>query len=193
MTRKLKMGLLAMVLAGVGLFTFGMTAFGSTPAGVKPLPHGTLPYYTFNKGYNVVVATSGINASLRGSFNIDASAYDGDGNNDGDGTLNIGNDDGVVWTPYINTATNQVEGNAFSNYLNQIGEFVYGPGKAWVPPGYPNVPPPTTTQGLTLIWKGKNIFTNNVETYVYQGTGQHPEMAEAAKLLLTTGSPYPHP
>lgn len=190
MTRKLKMVLAAIVLAGVALFTFGVTAFGSTPAGVKPLPHGTLPYYTYNKGYEVVVATSGINVSETKSFNIDANAYDGDGNNDGDGTLNIGNDDGVVYQPYKTAGVGPI--SAFSNYLSQVGEFVYGPGNAWIPQGYPNVPAPTTTKGLTLIWKGKNIYTNNVETYVYQGTGLHAgAVAGETKLLLTTGSIYP--
>ena len=103
MTRKLKMGLAALVLVGVSMFMLGMTAFASplglSPSGQLRLAPGECAYWTTNTGGpSGVAVTSGANCLNTHSFRLDATPYDG--------------------------AT-------FENYrafLGQVGEFVNGPG-----------------------------------------------------------------
>jgi hypothetical protein len=148
------LGVIALALSAV----FGVAA-QAAPAHVRSFPAGTHLYYTYDKGYGVVVATSGVNASKTASFTIWADPYDG-----------------ATFSPDSGNS-------AFGNYLMQIGEFVHGPGLT-----------PANENGLTLIWSGKNAYTNNIETYVFKGPGNvNDGAAGRVKLLLTTGLPYPAP
>lgn len=152
----LKLGV-ALALVGT-LFGIGAGIAAAAPAG----GHGggsrpavsTAEYWTTDQGVSAVVKTSGVNISKTASFTISAAPYNG-----------------ATFLPS--------DGNsAFNNYLQQIGEFVNGPGTA--PAG-----------NLTLVWSGKNAYTNNVETYVYAGPGdKNDSAAQTIALLLKTGLPY---
>lgn len=157
------MAAILVVLAGLG---FALSATVASAAAPVPFPKGTSVYYTYDKGYGVVVATAGINVSKTAAFKINANPYNG-----------------AVFSP-----TKPGPVSAFSNYLQQIGEWVYGPGKSYVPPGYVNAAPPASATGLKLVWKGRNAYTNGVETYVYQGKGLNAGDAGTVTLLLKNGT-----
>lgn len=167
---------LAAVLTGLGLVFSSAIANAAPAKAAHPraaapfFPVGTQLYWTWDEGYGAVVATSGVNVSKTASFTIKAPPYNGE-------TFSPEKHDG---NPSDNTS-------AFSGYLQQIGEWVYGPGAAYVPPGYPRMHPPTLT-GLHLVWSGRTAYTNNVETWVYMGNGLDKGDAELFKLLFQGGS-----
>lgn len=146
------------VLTGVGAGFASATTNGGHGGGnaeVSAFPSGTSVYYDYDKGYGVVVATSGINVSKTASFTINGAPYDG-----------------ANFYPGVNVPGDNAKNTAaFAGYLD-TPDWVYGPGAgSFVPAGYPNIAPPASTAGLKLLWSGKTGYTNNVETYVYEGTG----------------------
>ena len=165
---------LGIAVAAIGaLFGVGAgIASAASGAPAKPFPAHTALYYDYDKGYGVVVATSGVNASKTASFTIDVpgSQYGGP----------------VTFSPQVNTPGNPTDNTAaFAGYL-QTPDWVYGPtADSFVPSGYPHIAPPASTQDLTLLWSGKNGYTNNVETYVYQGTGLNSGVAPLVVDTLT--------
>lgn len=131
---------------------------GIASAATAKAPHitktATCEYWTSDEQVSAVVVTSGINCSPTASFTIDAPPYNGATFVASDGT------------------------SAFSNYLQQIGEFVNGPGKA-----------PGVLSGQHVVIK--NAYTNNIATTVYEGPGNvHDGAYTSIVKLLQTGTPY---
>ena len=71
-------------------------------------------------------------------------------------------------------------GAHFENYnafLSQVGEKVNGPGGVGGGP-------------FTLVGSAKNVYTNHVAVYVYQGPGHNDGSAESMNFLIHGGYPW---